>query len=133
MGLSIAHAQYHRHGAYLIANSDLAGFSREEQGKLAVLVRSHRRKYPLEELNLDLPENKEKLVRLCILLRLAILLNRSRLYVSLPKITLTTTKDTISIMFPDNWLEYNPLTKTDLEQEAEYIKAVGYNILYKST
>jgi len=128
--LFIAHAQYHRHGAYLIANSDLAGFSREEQGKLALLVRSHRRKYPMEDFSLVPQEEKEKAIRLCILLRLAILLNRSRLYVSLPKIILSSTKDSVSIMFPDNWLENNPLTKTDLDQEARYIKAVGYKILY---
>src|SRR5690606_41601026 len=29
IGLSIAHAQYHRHGDYLVTYSDLAGFSRQ--------------------------------------------------------------------------------------------------------
>jgi exopolyphosphatase/guanosine-5'-triphosphate,3'-diphosphate pyrophosphatase len=128
IGLFIAHAQYHRHGAYLIANSDIAGFSREEQGKLAFLVRCHRRKFPLEELNLVSTEDKDKLIQLCLILRLAILFNRSRLYASLPKISLTTNNEKILLRFPTKWLDNNPLTKTDLEQEVGFIKSVGYKL-----
>jgi exopolyphosphatase / guanosine-5'-triphosphate,3'-diphosphate pyrophosphatase len=128
IGLSIAHAQYHRHGAYLIANSDIAGFSREEQGKLALLVRCHRRKFPLDELNLGSSEENNSLIKLCIILRLAILFNRSRLYASLPKIKLTTKKEKIILCFPEKWIEDNPLTKTDLDQEAGYFNTVGYNL-----
>ena len=42
IGLSISHNDYHKHGAYILANSDIAGFSRPEQTVLADLVRSHR-------------------------------------------------------------------------------------------
>jgi exopolyphosphatase/guanosine-5'-triphosphate,3'-diphosphate pyrophosphatase len=130
IGLSIAHAQYHRHGAYLLANSDLAGFSREEQGKLAFLVRCHRRKLPVIEIQ-QLPEdNRDRLIRLCILLRLAVLLNRSRSYASSPNIRATVKKSTIQLLFPQEWLEEHPLTKTDLEQEADYLKPVGYKLNY---
>jgi exopolyphosphatase / guanosine-5'-triphosphate,3'-diphosphate pyrophosphatase len=31
LGLSISHAGYHKHGAYLLANADLAGYSRQDQ------------------------------------------------------------------------------------------------------
>ena len=60
IGLSIAHTQYHRHGAYLLSNADLAGFSRPEQYNLAMLVRAHRRKFPLQELE-SLPFSKHSL------------------------------------------------------------------------
>ena len=46
VGLDIAHYHYHKHGAYLIEHSDLAGFSREDQQMLALLVRGHRRNIP---------------------------------------------------------------------------------------
>jgi len=46
IGLSLAHTRFHKTGAYLIENSDLPGFSLQEQKLLAALVRSHRRKYP---------------------------------------------------------------------------------------
>jgi exopolyphosphatase/guanosine-5'-triphosphate,3'-diphosphate pyrophosphatase len=130
IGLAIAHAQYHRHGAYLIANSDMAGFSRQEQSKLALLVRCHRRKYPLEEINILAEEEKDKLIRLIILLRLAIVLNRSRFYASLPKITVKARGNLISLQFPKKWLDNNPLTRTDLDTEAGYTKAVDYTLEY---
>ena len=44
LGLDIAHAHYHRHGAYVLANADMPGFPREEQQLLACLVSAHRRK-----------------------------------------------------------------------------------------
>ncbi|MCP1315381.1 exopolyphosphatase, partial [Halomonas sp. 707D7] len=49
IGLAISHSQFHRHGAYLLEHSDLAGFSRPEQRLLAHLVRAHRRKFPVKE------------------------------------------------------------------------------------
>ena len=47
IGLDIAHAHYHRHGAYLIEHSDMPGFTRNEQKLLACLVAGHRRKFAL--------------------------------------------------------------------------------------
>src|ERR1700761_5318474 len=44
IGLAIAHSQHHHHGAYILRNADLAGFSRQEQQLLAAIVESHRRK-----------------------------------------------------------------------------------------
>ncbi|MBZ0269211.1 Ppx/GppA family phosphatase, partial [bacterium] len=37
IGLDVAHSHYHRHGQYILAHSDLPGFSREEQAWLATL------------------------------------------------------------------------------------------------
>ncbi len=57
VGLDIAHARYHHHGGYLLANSDLPGFVRLEQQLLAALVTLHRRKLDdpfLDELPTDL-------------------------------------------------------------------------------
>ena len=45
-GLFVSHNQYHKHGAYLLANGDMSGFSRQAQSMLASLVRGHRRKFP---------------------------------------------------------------------------------------
>ncbi|MDX1805078.1 MAG: exopolyphosphatase, partial [Alcanivorax sp.] len=47
VGLAVSHSQFHKHGAYLVTNSDLPGFSRQEQQAVALLVRGHRRKVPL--------------------------------------------------------------------------------------
>ena len=78
LGLSVAHSGYHKHGAYILANADLAGFSRQEQGLLAVLVRSHRRRFH-QRLFVELPESmRSPGLRLAALLRLAVLLHRGR-------------------------------------------------------
>ena len=44
IGLSIAHAQYHKHSAYILSNADMPGFSRMEQQRLARIVLAHRGK-----------------------------------------------------------------------------------------
>ena len=44
VGLSIAHAQYHKHSAYVVSNADMPGFSRVEQQRLARIVLAHRGK-----------------------------------------------------------------------------------------
>ena len=68
VGLAISHSQFHRHGAYLLEHSDLAGFSRPEQRLLAFLVRAHRRKFPIREwqviLNHSRPEQPPAAPRL---------------------------------------------------------------------
>ena len=65
IGLSVSHTGYQKHGAYLVENSDMAGFSRLEQSTLAVLVGGHRRKIKPELFmhisKKDLPEVKKLL------------------------------------------------------------------------
>jgi exopolyphosphatase / guanosine-5'-triphosphate,3'-diphosphate pyrophosphatase len=42
LGFAVSHGNYHRHSAYIIANSDLSGFAPQEQQWLAELVLAHR-------------------------------------------------------------------------------------------
>ncbi|NKB36157.1 MAG: exopolyphosphatase [Gammaproteobacteria bacterium] len=130
LGLSIAHAQYHKHGAYLIAYSDMPGFSSEEQLHLSMLVRAHRRKFPLAEFETIPEEDREQIVRLSLLFRLAVVLNRSRSYSTLPLPKLKIKDDKITLGFPAKWLAENPLTQADLEIEADYIAKTNYRLIY---
>ncbi|MBN3564629.1 exopolyphosphatase [Aliamphritea spongicola] len=124
-GLTIAHSQYHKHSAYLVLNSDLPGFSQQEQLQLATLIRNHRRKFNDAEFSL-LPKREISATRkLCVLLRIAIVLHRSRSKERLPAFTITVSENTVSLSFPDNWLSYHPLTRADLEQEAAYLATAG--------
>jgi exopolyphosphatase/guanosine-5'-triphosphate,3'-diphosphate pyrophosphatase len=130
IGLAIAHNQYHKHAAYLLENSDMPGFSRQEQKMLALLVRSHRRKFPFA-LFKELPQPQSlRLMHLAILLRLAVLLRRSRTDYPLPLLTLTSAERGLALHFPSGWLDAHPLTSADLEQEmhllAEAKVAVSY-------
>ncbi len=128
IGLDIAHAQYHRHGEYIIGASDLFGFSREEQNLLATLVRAHRRKLPVSAIT-ALPRQRGRAIeRLAILLRLAVVLHRSRGPEPTPEVELTATKKSVKLRFPEGWLEIHPLTHADLQSEGEHLAAIGYDM-----
>lgn len=131
IGLVIAHSQYHKHGAYLLANSDLPGFSRRDQALLAVLVRGHRRKLRLSEFEAVPEWLRQSALRLCVLLRLAVLLHRSRSQLQLPPVTLTVTKSGLHLHFPAGWLDDHPLTRADLELEAGYLKASRFKLRFE--
>ena len=130
IGLSVAHNQYHRHGAYLTANSDLAGFSRQEQINLAMLVRSHRRKFPLEEFESIAYSMKGSVTRLCVLLRLAVVLHRSRSNSSLPEMRISVSKNRVNLDFPSDWLNKHPLTFVDLSTEEGFLQVADIKLLF---
>ena len=88
IGLAISHAGYHRHGAYLLQQSDIAGFSQIDQNHLSHLVAHHRRKLRSDARVDVMKVGGNKLVYLCLLLRLAVLLNHSRSDQMLPAIEL---------------------------------------------
>jgi exopolyphosphatase/guanosine-5'-triphosphate,3'-diphosphate pyrophosphatase len=128
IGLAISHSQYQKHGAYLVLNLDMPGFSQDEQQLLAVLIRGHRRKYPLAELG-DLPKSAAERVRyLCLLLRLSVVLHRSQTEQPLPPIQLEANEATVKLSFPAGWLDQHPLTRADLEQEADYLTVAGIRL-----
>lgn len=127
VGLDIAHYHYHKHGAYLIEHSDLAGFSREDQHMLALLVRGHRRNIPKERFA-EFGEDGDKLIRLCVLLRFAILFHHIRGTQEMPQVQLHAKAHTLDVVFPDGWLENNPLTQADFALEAEWLTRVGFTL-----
>ncbi|MFI8481965.1 exopolyphosphatase [Pseudomonas sp. NPDC078700] len=127
LGLDIAHYQYHKHGAYLVEHSDLAGFSRIDQQMLALLIRGHRRNIPKDKLA-EFGKEGIKLIRLCVLLRFAILFHHIRSTQDMPKVELKASGQSLEYRFPDGWLEANPLTQADFTQEAEWLKRVGIEL-----
>ena len=131
IGLAVAHSGYHKHGAYLLEFSDMPGFSRQEQKMLAVLVRCHRRKFG-SALFKDLSETqRERAMRLTILLRLAVLLHRSRADAALPPYSLHADGKSLFVAFPSGWLEQHPLTQADLAQEAEVLKDGKFKLAFE--
>lgn len=131
IGLDIAHYHYHKHGAYLIEHSDLPGFSRQEQHMLALLVRSHRRNIPLERFA-ELPKSAaQQLLYLCVVLRVAILLQHIADNQKLPQLLLTAKTNHLEIGFPQGWLANNPLTAAYLEKEAQWLARTGFTLSAK--
>jgi len=128
IGLAVAHGGYHKHGAYLVANSELAGFSLQEQQLLALLVRCQRRKWPRAEVD-ELPTERQSVaVPLSVLLRLATLLHRPRGGRPLPVVKAVAGERSLRLRFPRGWLRAHPLTRADLEQEAQWLAAAGWKL-----
>jgi exopolyphosphatase/guanosine-5'-triphosphate,3'-diphosphate pyrophosphatase len=133
LGLAIAHSQHHVHGAYLVENSDIAGFSRQEQQLLAAMVRCQRRSIPGGTLG-ALPERMAPHALRCIvLLRLATLLHRSHERAELPPIELTVGERSLQLKLPKRWLDGHPLTRSDLDTEREYFDDVGLKLTLRAS
>ena len=70
-------------------------------------------------------ENGDKLIRLCVLLRFAILFHHIRGTQEMPQVELHAAGNHLDVVFPDAWLENNQLTQADFEQEAQWLARVG--------
>jgi len=129
VGVSIAHADYHKHSAYVLSNADMPGFSRMEQQRLARIVLAHRGKLGKVQ-DAELEGREWWLV---FALRLATTVLRRRSDVQLPLQQVSLDAAGFSLVLPQSWLEANPLTADALDAEAGYWKAVGIRFSVEST
>jgi exopolyphosphatase / guanosine-5'-triphosphate,3'-diphosphate pyrophosphatase len=125
IGLAIAHSQYHVHGAYVLENSDIAGFSRQEQQFLAAMVRTHRRGVPKSAFD-ALPDRLLASVRrLSALLRLSVLLHRAHDVEAIPRLELHADGIDLGLRLSKRWLDARPLLRADLDSEPMDIAGLG--------
>ncbi len=131
IGLSIAYSGYHKHSAYILEHGDMPGFSREVQALLAAVVGAHRRKLSRALFEgVAGRELRELALRLALLLRLAVRLHHSRSREPLPDVKLRAGPNTLTLVFPRGWLEARPLTRADLEEEAELFAGLGFRLRF---
>ena len=80
IGMAITYNDHHKHGFYLLLESELPGFSHREQAIIALLVRYHRKGSPDDEGLGDVLEDDdmERVDKLAGILRLAEYLERSK-------------------------------------------------------
>jgi exopolyphosphatase/guanosine-5'-triphosphate,3'-diphosphate pyrophosphatase len=124
-GLSVSHSRYQLHSGYLVENSDMPGFTRQEQLFLAALVRYHRRPIPRDFTD-TLPTRMHEPLRMTLVcLRFACILCRSRDDEAIPVFRLSGTDNMMTADFPPDWVAVHPLTLFDLKQEARDLKAIG--------
>lgn len=112
IGISIAHSGLHKHGAYILENADMPGFSRRDQANMANLVRASRGGLGKIALAADDP-----LWPLILCLRLAILFNLSRTDASPRDLAVSCDAGRCLLSLPRTWLAANPLTQAALEAE----------------
>lgn len=131
VGLAISHSGFHKHGAYLVLNSDMPGFSMQEQQLLSLLVRYHRQKIFLDKFEPFSLKSRKKILRLTVILRIAVILNRSIPEYQHPDYTIEAKKMSLILRFPEHWFDDNPLTIADLESEVDYLRTAGIKLEIK--
>jgi exopolyphosphatase/guanosine-5'-triphosphate,3'-diphosphate pyrophosphatase len=131
IGLIISHDSHQKHGAYLIDNVDLPGFSTEEQHWLSTLVRMHRSKVSTKLFGLLDPNDHQQALYLVVLLRLSVLLHRARNLVAIRIDRIKARENSLVLYLAEpNIEEQRPLLVADLERESELLKAVNFNLTF---
>ncbi len=74
IGMAISSSDYHKHGAYILENADVVGFTLPELQRLGLLVLGHRGKLKKLDADFDAPD----FVKLLLALRLAVILCHAR-------------------------------------------------------
>ncbi|EKO3406872.1 exopolyphosphatase [Vibrio fluvialis] len=129
VGLSISLQAFHRHSAYILRHTNMAGFNNEQQLVLSTLARFQRKSLKLNEMEDFSLFKKKHIVGLIRVLRLAILVNGQRNDDPLPELTLSAHDDEWKLECADKeWLENNKLLHADLLSEQEYWHSVGWQL-----
>jgi exopolyphosphatase/guanosine-5'-triphosphate,3'-diphosphate pyrophosphatase len=120
VGFAISHSDYHKHSAYLIEHSDLAGFSTSDQQRVASLVLAQRGN--LKKVAAAVADRESAASILA--LRLAVIVLHARHAVELPAWSLKLGK-AIELGLGADWLAHHPLTQYLLDEEAAHWERVG--------
>lgn len=129
IGAQISASHYHRHGSYMIANGALRGFARQQQAQLALLVRSHRRSFPGLAFGQFEAVHGLRLMRLSALLRLAVILERSRSDAESPNpLSARVDENALVLELPLGWLDQHALSRQELAEEFRQLKSAHVDL-----
>ena len=120
-GFSVSHTGFHKHGAYILRNADMPGFSAGEQEWLSWLVLGCRGS--LDKVASKLNDTEFR-TELCAL-RVAVLFHHARRAVSTSHVSLSV-GNPIRIGVSAHWLSGHPLTEHLLQKEAREWRNAGY-------
>lgn len=124
IGASIEFKKSGEHAAYLIKHMDLPGFTRAQKNLIAELLRRHNG--PLTSLPEQHALSAPSAARLLRLLRLAIILCHRRDPNCLPPFSLRMEDNKLTLLLSAKWLINNPLTRSELTQEATRQTDMGW-------
>ncbi|BFU60695.1 MULTISPECIES: exopolyphosphatase [Rodentibacter] len=133
VGIVINHKNMQKHSAYILQNMELPGFDREQQRLLTLLVRSHIGVLKSGDLIKFARYDEQDVVALIRLLRLAVILNKSRQATEKTKqITLKIHRSSSNWMleFEQGYLDRNPLVWNELRQESNGLKELELGLVF---
>jgi exopolyphosphatase / guanosine-5'-triphosphate,3'-diphosphate pyrophosphatase len=132
IGLVVSPRQPHRHAAYLVENGDMPGFSADERRAIGLLIRSQRGGLPTFALTSFGGDDKARMQRLAVLLRLAVILERTRSDDDSPAFAAHVATDELRLSLGADWLTSHALSRRELEAETERLTPLGIRLLYQA-
>ncbi|MFZ7201880.1 exopolyphosphatase [Avibacterium avium] len=131
VGIVINHKGLQKHSAYILQNMELPGFDKEQQRLLTTLVRYQINNIKQADFAKFSRYAEQDILALVRLLRLAILLNKSRqATVWSEKISLKIDRTLAqwTIQFEPTYLAHNPLVRNDLIAENKLLKELDLGL-----
>jgi exopolyphosphatase/guanosine-5'-triphosphate,3'-diphosphate pyrophosphatase len=116
IGMAVSHADYHRHGAYILEHSDGAGFAQHQLNRLGALVLGQRG--GLRKVAAALVDDTLCDELLC--LRLAVLLCHARQLPPLEGLRLTQGSKGVQLQVDAAWADFHPRSMVLLHEEAAH-------------
>jgi exopolyphosphatase/guanosine-5'-triphosphate,3'-diphosphate pyrophosphatase len=113
IGSQISHADYHKHGAYILDNADAPGFAQAELHRLSLLVLGHRGK--LRKLEADFADGL--FIHQLMCLRLAVILCHARRDPDLQGLKLRGDGSSVTLSFKPDWALAYPQSAHLLREE----------------
>ena len=128
LGMSITHDKHHLQGGHILEYADIPGFARRRQHWLSVMVQSHRKKLDLELFETLSEDERQTIIYLTILLRISVLLHRSRTDIEiLPEVEGST--DSLHLRCSKD-IKDHALMEADLLQEKEWLNSIGFKLYF---
>lgn len=128
VGVFLNHSSYHRHGAYVLKHADLPGFARQDQEALSALVLCQRGNATEARVREAYSGDAQSMARLVALLRLSLRLHRSRSEAPLGTVGLSVRDNIMLLAVPHTYLRAHPLTRAELQAEADQLPALGLTL-----
>jgi exopolyphosphatase / guanosine-5'-triphosphate,3'-diphosphate pyrophosphatase len=128
LGMAVSHSEFHKHGAYIIANADAAGFSQPQSVRLADLVLAHRGGLRKVEPRLS----DAAFVQQLVCLRLAALLAHARRPLEKKAVQLLREDQKFVVHINATWASKHPQSVYLLQEEAECWRKSGWTVQLKN-
>ncbi len=128
IGMAIAHKHFNRHSAYVLRNADLPGFSQEEQELLAVLALGQRGKLKADFFAEIADAELTRILYMLAIIRLASCFKHVEVLEQLPDFSVTADERSLTLGFPEGWLDDHPLTERELKAEKQVLGKAGLKL-----
>ena len=127
VGMMVSHSGFHKHGAYLVLNADLPGFTKQEQHILSILLLAQKGNLRKVDEAVALPD----LAKAILALRLGILFSHSRIDIRDQAVRLRL-RQRIDLEIPASLLKKHPTLSHWLNKEQAVWAEVGTVMQIKS-